>query len=308
VRNRWVLAIQWLVGLAVVYFAGRSLLSNWDQLGAQPLSLRLQPGWFLLSLLTVWLMYALLIAAWRRMLIGWGHSLDWKTAARIWTVSALGKYLPGKVWAVAGMAVMSQRAGVTPWAATSSAVVLQVLAIGTGAALAGLTGMGALETAHPGARGALLLLVTGAVGCVGLLLWPPFLKRLLRLVTPGTTVNDVPAAGGIVFGIGANLVAWSGYGLALWFLAQSLVPEPILSLRLATAAFAASYLVGFLALFAPGGIGVREGMFILMLKGPLGIGAATALAVGSRVLLTITELGAAAPFLVHFKRNARVAP
>jgi 3-oxoacyl-[acyl-carrier protein] reductase len=42
--------------------------------------------------------------------------------------------------------------------------------------------------------------------------------------------------------------------------------------------FTASYLAGFLALFAPGGLGVREGLFILMLQGPLGIGAATALA------------------------------
>jgi len=67
-------------------------------------------------------------------------------------------------------------------------------------------------------------------------------------------------------------------------------------------------IAGFLALFAPGGIGVREGLFILMLQGPLGIGAATALAVASRLLLTLTELGAAVPFLLLPQGRARVAP
>ena len=87
-------------------------------------------------------------------------------------MSSLGKYLPGKVWAVAGMALMAQRAGIAPWAATGSAVVLQVLAIGTGAAVAGLTGRSAIEAAHQGAGAALLLLIAGAVAGVALLLGP----------------------------------------------------------------------------------------------------------------------------------------
>ncbi len=111
-----------------------------------------------------------------------------------------------------------------------------------------------------------------------------------------------------MFGIAANLVAWVGYGSALWLLARGLLPSVGLDPALAIAVFTASYLAGFLALFAPGGIGVREGLFILMLQGPLGIAAATALALASRVLLTITELGAAVPFLVFSQRSARVAP
>ena len=99
-----------------------------------------------------------------------------------------------------------------------------------------------------------------------------------------------------------------GYGAALWLLARGLLPSVNLAPGLAIAVFTASYLAGFLALFAPGGLGVREGLFILMLQGPLGIGAATALAVASRVLLTITEFGAAAPFLVLPLGRARVAP
>jgi glycosyltransferase 2 family protein len=308
VGSRWLRALQWIAGVAIVGFAARSLLANWHQLRAQPLDWRPEAGWLLLSAGVVWLMYALLILAWRTMLAGWGQSLDGWTAARIWTVSSLGKYLPGKVWAVAGMALMAQRAGVAPWAATGSAVVLQMLAIGTGAAVAGLTGRRALELAHPGAGTVLLLLVLGAFAGVGLLLWPPVLRRVLRFAAPEAEARGLPAAAGIAFGVLANATAWLGYGAALWLLARGLLPGAGLRLAPAVAVFTASYLAGFLALFAPGGLGVREGLFILMLQGPLGIGAATALALASRLLLTITEFGAAVPFVAFSRRNARVAP
>jgi hypothetical protein len=307
-RPRWLRLAQWVVGLAIVGFAARSLVANWAALRSQPLDFRIGVGWLALSALVVWSMYAILIVAWRVMLAGWGQRLDGWGAARIWTVSSLGKYLPGKVWAVAGMALMAQRAGVAPWAATGSAVVLQVLAIGTGAAIAGLTGHRAIEAAHPGSQVALLLLVVASLVGVGLLLWPPVLRRLLRLAAPDAEHRGAPPVGGIAVGIVANALAWVGYGAALWLLARGILPSVWLRPALAVAVFTASYLAGFLALFAPGGIGVREGLFILMLQGPLGIGAATALAVASRLLLTLTELGAAVPFLLLPQGRARVAP
>jgi hypothetical protein len=306
VRRGWVRVAQALVGLSIVVFAIRALARNWDQLRSQPLEWQLRPGWLVLSLVLIWLMYALLILAWRSMLSGWGQRLDGWSAARIWILSSLGKYIPGKVWAVAGMALLSQQAGVAPWAATGSAVVMQVLAIGTGAAVAGLAGAHILESAQQGAGAVLALLVAGAIISVGLLLWPPFLRRLLRLAAPQVVGERQPTGRGIVVGIATNIVAWLGYGLALWLLGRGLLPTSGLGLRLAIAVFTASYLAGFLALFAPGGIGVREGLFILMLQEPLGVGAATSLALASRLLLTAAELGAAVPFLVFRRRQVRV--
>ncbi len=300
-------AIQWVLGLLVVGLAARELGRNWESLRSQPLAWRPEPGFLVLSALVVWTMYAGLIWAWRVMLRSWGQQLDGWTAARIWTVSSLGKYLPGKVWAIAGMALMAQQSGIAPWAATGSAVVLQVLAIGTGAAIVGLTGSVALEAAHPGARVALLALVIASAAGVGLVLWPPFLRVLLRVGGVKGAESITPRPAGILFGIAANGIAWLGYGAALWLLVRGLLPDANLSLAAAVAVFTASYLAGFLALIAPGGLGVREGLFILMLQGPLGIAAATALALASRVLLTLTEFGAAAPFLLFPKRSTRVA-
>jgi glycosyltransferase 2 family protein len=306
VADRRIRVLQWLLGFTIVGFAVRSLVRNWDELRAQQLEWNIEPGWIVLSAVVVWLMYALLITAWRRMLIAWGRGLDFWPAARIWTVSSLGKYLPGKVWAVAGMAVMAQRAGVGAGPATGSAVILQVLAIGTGAGVVGLTGWGALRAAYPAAVPALAVLLAASATGIGLLLWPALVNRVLRVAAPDAG-PVTPPAGAVAFGVVANAVAWVGYGVALWLLARGLLPEVGLDLLPAIAVFTASYLAGFLALFAPGGIGVREGVFILMLQGPIGIGAATALAIASRLLLTVTELGAAVPFLLFSRRRPRVA-
>ena len=43
-----------------------------------------------------------------------------------------------------------------------------------------------------------------------------------------------------------------------------------------------------------------------MLQGPIGIAAATALAIASRLLLTVTEIGAAVPFLLSSRGRAGV--
>jgi hypothetical protein len=307
VADRRIRALQWLLGIAIVGFAARSLVRNWDQLRAQPLEWSIEPGWLILSAVVVWLMYGLLIAAWRIMLTGWGRGLDFWSAARIWTVSSLGKYLPGKVWAVAGMAVMAQRAGVGAGPATGSAIILQVLAIGTGAAVAGLSGWSSLRAAYPGAEGGLAVLIVASVLAVAVLLRPDSVRKIVRIALPEATVSLTPPIGAVAFGIAANTIAWLGYGVALWLLARGLLPGAGLGLLPAIAVFTASYLAGFLALFAPGGIGVREGVFILMLQGPIGIGAATALAVASRLLLTVTELGAAVPFLLFPRGKPSVA-
>ena len=58
-------------------------------------------------------------------------------------------------------------------------------------------------------------------------------------------------------------------------------------------------LVGFVALFAPGGLGHRESVFLLMLAGDIGLKPAAGLALASRLLLTGTEVLPTIPFLLR---------
>ena len=296
---------RWVLAILILLFVVRTFQRNWTDLQAQPISWTFRPAPALAAVIVIELMYGMLIEAWRRMLSGWGQSLPLLDAARIWFVSSLGKYVPGKVWAIASMALMARDAGVAAWAATASAIILQALAVATGAGVAALAGTQALRGADP--RLVPLFWVTGAAGTFGvaLLLWRPAVRRLLEVA--GTGGQESPRIGPLVFGAAANAVAWLGYGFALWLLARAVLPSSTLSPGLAIAAFAASYVAGLVALFAPGGLVVREGLLIALLQGSIGLGPATALAVASRILLTITELGSAVPFLLMRRGRPSVA-
>lgn len=303
---RW---LQAALGIVILYFIVRELREKWTTASAQPIHWQLRWEFIVASLLVTWMMYALLIWGWRAVLHGWRQWLRAVDAARIWTVSSLGKYIPGKVWSIAGMAVMAERAGVSGVAATSSAVIMQLVALATGAVVAlaftGTMVFDHLLEPYVGRWGSVLAFAGAAFAllCSVALTLPSLTRRLGHLIGRPDSVQPVEP-GALAASLFVNFLAWGGYGLALQLLLLGTIPNLELSWSAATGAFAASYIIGYLALVVPGGIGVREGVLVLLLKGSLGLGPAIALAAASRITLTINEIGAAVPFLL-MRRSPR---
>jgi len=243
------------------------------------------------AVLSVWVAYGLLIDGWRRLIVGWGQNVEYRSAVKIWCVSNLGRYLPGKVWSVAGLAVLAKRAGASGGAATGSALTMQALAIATGACVVAVAAPAAISLPQLGLTLVFALTVIWTLATSGLT------ARIVRWVRPALEWRPLSARASLL-AAAANLIAWVVYGVAFWLLAKGILPQSNLSIRGAVGVFAAGYVVGFLALFAPGGIGVREAVFVALLAPRLGSGEAVALAVGSRLLLTLTEVGAALTALV----------
>ena len=296
-------ALQFIAGAVLVGLALRSVVLNWQSLQAQPIDWQLSPAWIAASVLVVFTSYALLIEAWRRVVLSMGERLAFLPAARIWFLASLGKYVPGKVWAVAGAAVLAQRAGVDPSVAVAGALVLQVLALASGAAVVALTAREAFQSVGQGAEpvaGAVILL--SIVG-VAVLTSQRALDRIGRVLPSSWPRLRAIAPSMVAAAFLANVAAWTGYGVALLLLARGLLPDLGLSLPQAVGVFTCSYLAGFLALFAPGGLGPRESVFLLMLAGDIGLKPAAALALASRLLLTGTEVLPAVPLL--FRRGGK---
>jgi uncharacterized membrane protein YbhN (UPF0104 family) len=306
VRERWWRPLQWVGALVILAFVARYLVRNWNAIRSEPIGWDFDPLLIAASVLVVLATYALLAEAWRRMLAGWGHPLSWLEAARIWVLSSMGKYIPGKLWALAGLALLAQRRGVSVWSATASAVLLQIVSLGTGALLVGVTGFTLLEVESPGISLGLVAIVLASVAALVLALRPGIVGRMLaRFGVPADRL--APAPGAVGFGIAANLAAWTAYGAALWLLARGVLPAAELPLGQAIGAFAGSYLAGLLFLLAPGGLGVREGVFLWMLADRLGPANALALAVVSRLAMTAADLLAAIPFALTGREARREA-
>ncbi len=300
-RLRW--GIQAAVALVVIAMIARSLAANWDRFRAVRVSLDFHAGWLLLSVAVMAVVSALQIESWRVILAGWGQRLRFAAAARIWFLANLGRYVPGKVWSVAGMVVMARGEGVQAWAAAASTVAVQALGLGTAAAVVAAT--------VPGAASGLRLAVAAllSAGTIGVLVWPWAVSRLARLSDATAEWRALPVPTVLASAV-LTALSWVAYGVVFWLLAMGLGLAGRLPLGAAVGVFALGYVLGLLALFAPGGIGVREFVLGGLLAPLLGLGGAGALTLASRLQLTLVEaaLGLGALFIGKRKeKDARDA-
>ncbi len=303
-RKALIRILQGAAALAIIALAARTVVRDWDRVRSESIAWGFDWWRIVASLVVTWLMYLLLIHAWRAVLHTWGEVLPWWRAVRIWFVSSLGKYIPGKLWALAAMAVMAERAGVSGAAASASSVVMQLVSITTGIAVAlALLGREVLSGSTTLGLAGIIALAVAALAGTALVGSPYVMGWLGRAVGRPGAVRHVGARAMLHATI-PSLIAWLGYGTALFLLVRGTLPDVQLGWGTATGAFAASYIAGYLAVFAPGGLGVREGALILILGPVVGQGNAIAIAFASRLTLTINELGAALPLLV-FGRSPR---
>jgi len=280
----------------VIALVARTVGRNWAEFRSLEIHLHPRAGLLGLATLTVFFTYVWYIEAWRRLLAGWAQRIGFGDAARAWCLANLGRYVPGKIWSVTGLVVLAQRAGVRGSAAAASAVAFQALVLGTGVAVVA----GATPHATSGLRLAVGLLV--AVASLGVLVWGPTARVVGRVMNAEAPLTALPLS---AVGLSSALMflGWLTYSFAFWLFIRGLLPDAQLSIATAAGAFTLSYILGTLALFAPGGIGVRELVLVSLLTPSLGSGGALAASVGSRVLLTVTEGGAALITLALVRRS-----
>lgn len=107
----------------------------------------------------------------------------------------------------------------------------------------------------------------------------------------GSLVTALASRGRHLAGLAAvNAAAWLPTGLGVWLLVSHLADEEGLSFAWLLGAYACAWLVGFAVPFAPGGLGLREGVLAAFLAEPLGASAAVTVALAVRLASTVGEL------------------
>lgn len=256
-------------------------------------------------LIAVYLAHALL---WRRIVLDLvGESLAIGTALRIYFLANLGRYLPGRIWQVAGMAVLAQRAGVPALGAIAASALAQLcflltgtlflaalmpVALGTGTIVAGIAVgailVGGICWSLGTAGGEKLRRRFGAWlgGCPGGRLGGRLGPRIAAALD---AIGRVRPRDGLVWVTG-YLLSWVLLGGAFAIFTSAFVPAAASEIRYLAGTMAAGYLSGYLAIFAPAGVGVREGVLGLLLARVVPAPAALLVSVASRIWFTITEL------------------
>lgn len=279
--------------LVVLGFCAWAVAGHWSEARAALATTTLRWPALAASALSVLAAYAVLIQVWRAILAGAGERLPFWPAARIWTVSNLGKYVPGKVWQMSAMAVMARERGVSGVAAAGSAVLSTLVTLATGFAVTLLTGARVLPDRRMAVAAALVAVL--AVAATPFLL--PVGERILARVLRRDVAFPRLAPSSLFVAVLGTSLGWLLLGMGFHFLARGLGAGD-LAPGLSIAVFVGSYLIGFLAVFAPGGIGVRESaMGFALARVGAGAGEVLVLVAASRLWLTLIEIAPALVFL-----------
>ncbi|GAA2623701.1 lysylphosphatidylglycerol synthase transmembrane domain-containing protein [Actinomadura fulvescens] len=275
-----------LLVLLALGFCAYSLIDQWDatvrafeQMSAVTLLGAFAAG---LAGLFAWTL------SWRVFLAGLGSPLPVKAMYRISSISQLGKYVPGKVWALVTQMELAREYDVPRARSFGSTLLAMAASQATGLAIAAST----LPLTSAAARDRYwwLFLLTPVV-LAGLhpkiVTWG--LNTLLRLVRRPPLEHAVSLPETLLGAFWAVL-GWMFFGVHLWSLCAAVGGDGRGLPFLAVGAYALAFVAGFLVFIAPGGIGAREAAMVLVLTPALPAGAPIVVALASRVLLTLADL------------------
>ena len=295
---RWLLrVVQLLLVIAVTYGIVRALAPEVGRVSAQDFK-QWRPDILLLSaatlmLLTVYMMHCLL---WRLITFRLGGiKPGFKSTLRIYFLASLGRYIPGKLWQLAGLVMLAQKAGV-PAVAASAALIAAQFAFLT----SGLLYLALLLPGWGGSApifGAVAMLATGAGGFFvftstraghNLRAW--ITRRFGQRFGDALMLLDRIQWKDAVLWWVAYALSWALLGTSFVVLVRAFAPvDPAQYLHVA-GIVAAAYLFGYVAFFSFAGLGIREAVMLGLLSQVVPASAALVVSVASRLWFTAAEL------------------
>jgi uncharacterized membrane protein YbhN (UPF0104 family) len=231
-----------------------------------------------------------------------GVAAPWRRGMAWFFVGQLGKYVPGGIWPIVGQAELAHR-DATPRGAAYSSTAMSMVATFLGAAsVAAITGL-MTPNDHRLASAALVVLLALLFAAIAVPAVGRAIDRLARRFT--TRELRLPEPRWFALLVARHLPVWIAFAGMNIFAVVALgvdVDGPlVIELIFVTCV---SWMAGFVVVGVPGGIGVRETIFISMTTATLGASVAVSAAVLSRVVsISVDLLGAAVSATV-----ARTAP
>jgi glycosyltransferase 2 family protein len=253
--------------------------------------------------------------AWLQVMQYLGYSLQPDRALAGYMLSFLPRYIPGNVWGYLGRSEWLAESYNISYAVSMTGSLLEALAlIVTGLCIASLYVIRS-------ATGVLSLL--GAAGLI-VLLWftarllPGLTLRMVRWIAPKLKSgarweplsSQSPPAGALRSWFKAVLLylgLWAIYGTIIFFIARALMPFPAARWFEAAFSISLSWILGFVALLVPAGVGVRELALANLLSRSSGIflWQGIWIAVISRLLAIFAELIWVAVGVLLYARQRR---
>lgn len=282
----------------VVYALGVQFRQiDWTTVHFRPLPLLLAVGCLLL-------VPPVQLVSYRTLLGAYAHAPSWKAMAAVAWVPPLGKYVPGKVASLVGAVYILRRFDIPAAIALSVVLAMDGLAVMSGL----ITGAPLLWWINPnGIIPAALVIVMGVV-CLHPVIFARIVNIVLKL-TKRQPLDHVPDMKHYVIPVLCAFSQWLLAGMALWLIARSVAEVEVSQIPRFISIAGLGYTIGYLALFAPGGLGPRELVFQQAMKGlviPMAMSAVAVVVM--RIIQTLTELAAAGVGWMIYRQSTFTSP
>ncbi len=264
-RLRWLrYTLGTLIVLVSFYFLLNRLWQDWHQI---PFSrLHFTPHWLVLSYLVLLFFHFPLGAyGWRLILVGLGERIGFSRALGIITVTQLGKYAPGKIWFTVGRMSFAHRDGILEAKSLVSVIIETGLLLLSASFLFALALSFLSGAVVPSGAYYLFLLAPFSL----LVIYPPVFNRILKpalrfFKQPEFTLNLSYSRLLRIFLL--YVTDWLVQSIGCFFLINSFYPFEITRLPMLIGGYSISWILGFIVLIAPAGLGIREGIYTYILK------------------------------------------
>lgn len=284
----------------VFLFIGRIIYKEWNRVLGYHWSL--EPSWLIVSLIIAFIAYLFSAIEWVLVLKMVGGKIKWSKGVVIYLLSLFGRYIPGGVWSPLGRIYLCRFEGI-PDSQSSISIIL--------------------EQAYPVVSAGLVFAVSlffwtetiSVVNILPLILIFPFFflflhpKPFLKIVNPlllklKKKEIQVSLSGKyMLILITLYTFNWIVLGTSFYFFINAFynlnpfyIYIPVLS-----GISALSFIIGYLSFFSPAGLGVREGVLIILLSHFM----PTPIAIGVSLLSRLWSLGSELIILVLFIINAK---
>jgi hypothetical protein len=232
---------------------------------------------------------ALTMLAWRSVLGDLGSPLSLGASAELFVVSQLGKYVPGGIWNVVAAAELGAAHRIPRRRSLSAMAIAVLVSVVTGLVVAVVAlGLGPHDVRD---RYGWVLWSTPFFVA---LLFPPLLNRVLAVglrIARRPALEQPMTARGTLVAACWSILAWLVAGVQVWILGISAGMRPTAgTFALACGGYALAWIVGFLVIVVPAGLGAREAVLLAVLAGRLSGGAVLAVVLVSRLALTLVDV------------------
>lgn len=281
----------WMVMIAAFYFIGRTLVHYGGEISHY--SFALQPWRIVMSLLVGGLGFISFALVWRGIAYQFDHAhrLSRGAALRIYSTSAITKYIPSSVVLYASRVYLAIQAGVTRSGSVMSTVYETALSVVGQCIFVGIALLTMPFIALPIAVVALVLVLW--------LLLPihsDIMQMLLRWVArwrPQLTSAVVPRLRPRVTLtiLGQYVVVSCLNGLGFYLLLGGVFPGSTSPPLLIMGMYIFAGVIGTVVFFVPGGLGIREGVLVALLSLIMSPAAAIVISLVARAWTIVVEVG-----------------